>query len=325
MAVLGRPDLDPQERWPLMVLRAHAARRRGDPAAGPLAAEAFDTCQALGHADGPMLRERAVSEDLLPLAAGAGSTCAATILAGAGRLTISLLGGFEVRRGGRAVVLPAGKPSQAVRVVAALGGRVQADQLVEMLWPEADPAAGRNRLRNLLSRLKGAGGNVLVRQGDLVVLPAGTEVDITVFEADAADGLGAAARGDYRRGEALGRSALALYRGNVLPEDRYEAWAEWPRERLRRTYLGLLDLLAARAEARGEIDEAVRLFQQAVDVEPYDEQRYVRVANLLASQHRVGSARAALRRAVAALADIGVDPSESLTSLASRLEPTDAR
>jgi DNA-binding SARP family transcriptional activator len=86
-----------------------------------------------------------------------------------------------------------------------------------------------------------------------------------------------------------------------------------------------LDLLAARAEARGEIDEAVRLFQQAVDVEPYDEQRYVRVANLLASQHRVGSARAALRRAVAALADIGVDPSESLTSLASRLEPTDAR
>jgi DNA-binding SARP family transcriptional activator len=324
LAVLARSDLEPQERWPLMLLRAHAARRRGDPAAGQMAADAFETCQALGHLDGPLLREPAVCQDLLPVASDAGSASAAMILAGAGRVTISLLGGFEVRRGGHAVLLPVGKPAQAVRAVAALGGRVQADQLMEMLWPGVDPATGRNRLRNLLSRLKAAGGNVLVRDGDLVALVDGADVDIMRFDAEATNGLGAASSGDHLRGEALSRSALALYRGDLLPEDRYEVWAEWPRERLRRQYLRLLDLLAVGAEARGEIDEAVRLFQQAVEVEPYDERRYVRLAKVLASQHRMGSARAALRRGLAALSDLGVDPSPSLTSLASQLESSDA-
>ncbi|MDQ6613714.1 MAG: hypothetical protein M3083_02885 [Actinomycetota bacterium] len=324
MAVLARPDLDPQERWPLLLLRARAAQRRGDPGAGGLAAEAFETCQALGHPDGPLVRERVVSQELLPIAAAAGSTAAPATLAAAGRVSISLLGQFAVRRGGRSIEVPAGKPSQAMRAIAALGGRLQADQLIEILWPDTETGVARNRLRNLLSRLKAGVGDLLVRDGDLVALADGIAVDAGVFEDEATLALSAWSRGQHLRAEALGRSALARYQGDLLPEDRYEPWADLPRERLRQKYLGLLDVLAAQAEARREVDEAVRLLQQAADAEPYNEQRYVHLGRLLVSQHRMGSARTALRRAAAALADLGVRPSPAYESLASLLETGEA-
>jgi DNA-binding SARP family transcriptional activator len=73
--------------------------------------------------------------------------------------------------------------------------------------------------------------------------------------------------------------------------------------------LELLDLLALRAQAAGEVDEAARLVQRAIDAEPYDEERYVRSGGLFTSQGRVGSARAALRRARAMLDDLGLPAS----------------
>ena len=74
------------------------------------------------------------------------------------------------------------------------------------------------------------------------------------------------------------------------PADRYEAWASAPRERLRRRYLDLLDLLSDDAVERGDLDEAIRLLDQAQIAEPLDESRYVRAAELLLFQGRRGSA-----------------------------------
>ena len=105
------------------------------------------------------------------------------------------------------------------------------------------------------------------------------------------------------------RSATDRYRGDLLPGDRYEPWAAEPRERLRLRYLELLDLLAAQAEASGEADEAARLVQRAIGSEPYDEERYLRLAALFAEQGRSGSARAALRRAREMLAELDIAPS----------------
>jgi ATP/maltotriose-dependent transcriptional regulator MalT/DNA-binding SARP family transcriptional activator len=314
-AALAGEDLEPQERWPLLVMRANAARRRGDPRAGALAAEAFETCRDLGHPQGPLVRERVVAEALLPLAVAAGSTAAAALLSAADRLAVELLGGFEVRRGGRAVDLPPGRPAKAVRAVAAAGGRMHAEELLEILWPEADLQAGRNRLRNLLSRLRAAAGEVLVRDQEVVMLAPGFELDAAVFETQARSALTAASGGDTSHSVGLARSALALYRGDLLPDDRYESWAAGPRERLKTTFVELLDLLAADAERRDEVDEAVRVLRRATEAEPYDESRYVHVAELLVSQGRTGSARAVLGRVRAALDELGLDPSRSLATL----------
>jgi ATP/maltotriose-dependent transcriptional regulator MalT/DNA-binding SARP family transcriptional activator len=314
-AALAGGDLEPQERWPLLLMRANAARRRGDPLAGALAAEAFDACRDLGHPQGPLVRERDVAEALLPLAVEAGSAAATALLSGAGRLAVGLLGGFELRRGGRGVELPPGRPAKAVRAVAAAGGRLHAEELLEILWPEADLEAGRNRLRNLLSRLRVAAGDVLVRDQEVVMLAPGFGLDAALFESQARSALAAAAGGDTTSGVGLARSALALYRGDLLPDDRYEAWAAGPRERLKTRFVELLDLLADDAERRDEVDEAVRFLRRATEAEPYDESRYVHVAELLVSQGRTGSARVVLGRARAALDELGLDPSPHLASL----------
>lgn len=319
-AVLARPDLDPQERWRIMLLRAYAACRGRDPRAGALAAAAFGTCRDLGIPDAPLRCEPAAAQALLPLAAAAGSDAAVALLGGAATVSLTLLGGFELRRGGRRLDPPAGRPAMAVRAVAAAGGRMRAEQLIEILWPTADAAAGRNRLKNLLSRLRAAVGEVLVREEDTIALVSGSECDAALFEAEAGQAL-ALAGPDQREGSAalaraaLARAALTRYRGELLPDDRYDAWAAQPRERLRLRYLELLDLAAAHAQAAGDVDDAVRLVQRAIDTEPYDEDRYLRLATLLASQGRAGSARAALGRARAALDELGLRPSADLLAL----------
>jgi ATP/maltotriose-dependent transcriptional regulator MalT/DNA-binding SARP family transcriptional activator len=314
-AVLAGPAAEPQERWPLLVLRAHAAVRRGAADAGRLAADAFDTCLALGHPEGPLLRERAVAEALLPLAAAAGSRAAAALMEHGGRLSIRLLGGFEISRAGRRVELPAGRPGKAVRAVAVAGGRIHAEELIELLWPQTDLLTGRNRLRNLLSRVRVADDDLLEREGEMVTLAPGFEIDAQLFDAQAHAALSTASAGNETRAVVLARSALERYRGDLLPDDRYEPWAAAPRERLRLRYLELLDLLAADAERRAEVDEAARLIRRALDAEPYDEQRYVQLARLLASQGRAGSALAVLRQARAALDELGLDASTGLEEL----------
>jgi Bacterial transcriptional activator domain len=171
------------------------------------------------------------------------------------------------------------------------------------LWPGADIDHGRNRLKNLLSRLRAAVGDVLVREADSVVLAAGAESDIAAFEDEARRALATLASGEGLHAAMLARTAVDRYRGDLLPDDRYQPWAAEPRERLRLRYLELLDLLAAQAEASGEADEAARLIQRAIGSEPYDEERYLRLAALFAEQGRSGSSRAVLRRARAVLGE----------------------
>jgi DNA-binding SARP family transcriptional activator/tetratricopeptide (TPR) repeat protein len=312
---LARGDLDPQERWPLVLLRAYAAYRRNDPETTRLAAVAFEGCLELGLGDAPVRRERAACEVLLPLAAAAGCTAAASLLESASKVSITLLGGFEVRRGGHVLRPPAGRPEMAIRVVAAAGGRVHAEELIAILWPDAGTDAGRNRLKNLLSRLRSAIGDVLVRDNDTVALASGSQADADDFEIEARQALRSLASGERLTAVRLARSAVERYRGDLLPTDLYATWAAEPRERVRLEYLEMLDLLAAWAEDSDEIDEAVRLTRRAIGAERYDERRYVKLANLLASQGRAGSARSVLRNARAVLDDLDLTPSAGLLAM----------
>ncbi len=297
-AVLAQLNLEEQERWPLLLLRAHAARRNGDPDAGVLAAVAFDECAELGHPEGPLIRERDLAQPLLALAREAGSSAAGALLGdGAGRSwAIRMLGGFDVECSGHAVTLPPGRPLSAVQMLAVSGGRLHAEVLSEQLWPGADAAAARNRLRNLLSRIRRAADGLVERDGESIRLSPATIVDADRFavQADAALTSG---EGD-RRAAGLAQAAVELYRGELLPDEPYAEWTFAARERLAARHLALIGLLAAIAERDGETDQALRLVQRALDLDPDDEERLLTLARLLASQGRTTAAARTLRRAL---------------------------
>jgi len=319
-ATLADYDLEPQELWPLLLLHSYAAYRRADPQAGSLAARAFDMCLELGQPHAPLWRERQVAETLLPLAVAAGSRSAPALLSGTGALSLTLLGRFELRRRGVPADIPPGRPARAVRAVAVAGGRMHAEELIEILWPDTDPERGRNRLRNLLSRLRVAVGDVLARDQQTIVMPPDVESDAALFEAQGRAALAARSAGQASRALGLARSAVDRYGGELLPDDRYEDWVQAPRQRLQALFVELLDVLAADAAERGDVDEAIRLLRRATECEPQDEDRYVRMAQMLASQGRTGSARTTLQRARTSLAELGLAAARPLVLLEAQLE-----
>ena len=118
-------------------------------------------------------------------------------------------------------------------------------------------------------------------RGDLVALcPEGQLwVDVEAFES-------AAAAARRSREPAAYRAALDLYTGELLPEDRYEAWAEEKREELRRLHHTLLVELAALHEEREEYGPAVEALERAAAEEPAHEVARMGLMRLYAAKGR---------------------------------------
>jgi DNA-binding SARP family transcriptional activator len=132
----------------------------------------------LGQPQLPLIKERAITEQLLGLAVDTGQPAAADLRASALPVALTVLGRFELTLAGRPVQLRPGQEAQLLKLVAVSGGQLHAEQAIETLWPEGGRAEGRNRLRTVLNRLRSAAGTVLVRQGDLLVLDRSVRVDI---------------------------------------------------------------------------------------------------------------------------------------------------
>jgi ATP/maltotriose-dependent transcriptional regulator MalT len=295
----------PREFWRVTLLRAYAALRRGDPVAGALAARSLAEAARLGSPQLPLVRERELTEALLALAVDTGSPAARALESSSLPVALALLGRFELTEGGRALPLGSGQAMQLVKLVAVSGGRIHTERAIEALWPESDPGAGRNRLRTVLGRLREVAQDLVQRDGELLCLASNVRVDLAQFQQESRQAL-AVSSGDRTAAVALARSAIARYRGDLLPHDLYEAWADAPREDARRTMLELLDVCAGAAAERGDLDEARRMVERTIELAPYDDDRYLKVASILQEQGRRGAALSVLRRARSTLAELGV-------------------
>jgi DNA-binding SARP family transcriptional activator/tetratricopeptide (TPR) repeat protein len=159
-----------------------------------------------------------------------------------GPVSIRLLGQFRVSVGGQGDETKSQQLSRrAAELLQLLSLQPQRslmnEQVVEALWPHLDPDAGSANLRKAAHHARQFVGqpDALVLRGGRVLLLPDREVDCDAvrFERAADDAL---ASGDAR----ACKSAADLYGGDLLPEARYEAWTEAPRQRLRGKYLRLL-------------------------------------------------------------------------------------
>jgi DNA-binding SARP family transcriptional activator/ATP/maltotriose-dependent transcriptional regulator MalT len=311
---LVEKGLEVREYWRVTLFRAYAALRRGDPGAGAMAARAFEEAANLGQPQLPLIRERELTEALLGLAAETGLPAAIALEASSLPLALNLLGGFELTLGGRSVPLGGGQAAQLLKLVSISEGRLLAERAIEALWPESDPDAGRNRLRTVLNRLREVAGDVMTRERDLLVLSPSMRIDLAQFHAEARQALALGVT-EPTAAVAVARSAISRYRGDLLPHDPYEAWTELPRQQARNLMLDLLDLCAGAAAERGDLDELRRVVVRTIELAPQDDGRYLRAALLLLEQGRKGAALTVVRRARAALSDLGLEPPLQLVSL----------
>jgi DNA-binding SARP family transcriptional activator len=324
LAAVHGHGIAPREYWRVTLLQAYAAFRLGEGGAGALAAQAFEQAAALGQPRAPLLRERELTEALLALAADTGLPAAKALVAASLPIAVSVLGRFELTRGGRRVPLGAGQEARLLKLVAACGGRVHVEQAIEGLWPEVERDAGRNRLRTVLNRLRDVTPDTVGREGEHLCLGPDVRLDLAHFHAEAREAL-ALGTGGEAGAAAIAQCAIARYRGALLPNDPYEEWAEAPRESARRAVLELLDLCAEIAVRRGDLDEARRMVERTVELAPYDDHRYLRVASILHEQGRKGAALSVLSRARSALAQLGIDLPAPLVELERTVVAGEAR
>jgi len=159
---------------------------------------------------------------------------------------IGLLGELEVLDDEGRVVAIAGAKLRALLAVLALhvGRVVAAEVLVEDLWGDDPPAAARNGLQGLASKLRRALGSadLIVMRGDGYALDLPPEAtDIVQFEQRTAEGRAMAATGELEGAVDRLADADALWRGAALSDFAYEDFASAAITRLSESRLAVLE------------------------------------------------------------------------------------
>jgi predicted ATPase/DNA-binding SARP family transcriptional activator len=231
-------------------------------------------------------------------------------------MQVRLLGGFAVLVDDRAVPESAWRLRRAKDVVKLLaladGHRLHREQVMEALWPERSPEATANNLHQALHvarrALRSAGGStdlLRLRDGVLHLSPEG-ELRIDAEAYSDAAGVARASRdvSDYLE-------ARALYRGALLPDDRYEDWCTAARDALEQDHLSLLWELAARQSEIADLAGAVQTLRALVAIDPAHEAAH---RELMRAYALDGRRRLALRQfqvlRTTLRRELDVDPSD---------------
>jgi DNA-binding SARP family transcriptional activator len=232
-------------------------------------------------------------------------------------LHVLTLGRFEVQQGRRRIKARPWRSRRAGELFRLLlvspGRSLFRDQVTEALWPDKSPASTRTPFHQATSALRHAlepdlpdkfpsryleveGGRVTLR------LPPGSWVDSETFEQHIQD----------EEWEA----ALALYRGELFPGDRYADWAAAQRERLMRCYVrALLALARERLEAERP-QEALEACRRVLEIESWQENAVlIGMQACLTLNNRAGALRLYLALERTLREDLDIVPQESLQRL----------
>lgn len=156
------------------------------------------------------------------------------------------------------------------------------EQIIDRLWPELDPEEGDRDFKVALNtvykvlepeRPPRSESRFIQRQG--LVYSLNLEemwIDADAFEQQVAEGNKAWSQ-HPETAIAAYQQALTLYRGDFLPERRYEDWSSAERERLHLLALGTMTTLAGLIVEQSPL-ESIRLTQHVLAIDPVWEDAY---------------------------------------------------
>ena len=238
---------------------------------------------------------------------------------------IEMLGVLRARSAGRAVERFQTQKTGALLAFLAChpGRRHSREELVDLLWPDAEIGPGRNRLSQALGWLRSqlepdgvAPGTIVLADRQSVGLSRSlVTTDLAEFEA----ALSAAEAGGPAHIVSLQR-AVALYQGELLP-GHYDAWVLAERARLLGHYLSALRRLAGHHERERDWEAALTCARRAVAADPLAEELHCDLIRLLAAAGQPGAARRQFRELERLLAEeLDEAPSAATCALRERIQ-----
>lgn len=217
------------------------------------------------------------------------------------------------------------KPLDLLKALVAFGGHdVNTRLLTEALWPDADGDAAQGAFDATLHRLRrllGVDNAVQLKDGKLSLNDNVCWVDAWTFE-QACRQEEDADRGVENIAQEV-RLLCRLYGGPFMASEDDQPWMLQTRERLRSMFRRRVTALGEALESRYQWDQAIDLYQQALDIDPLAEEMYQR---LMLAQRELGRLADALdiyRRCRETLSlSLGIKPSPTTEAIHRSLRET---
>ncbi|MGC3998092.1 MAG: BTAD domain-containing putative transcriptional regulator [Anaeromyxobacter sp.] len=224
-------------------------------------------------------------------------------------LRLYLLGRFEVVREDAPIPSHAWRrrrPADLLKLIALSPGReLTRDQTIDALWPDKDPASGANNLHRALYDLRQIlGGRWVDIERGVIRMRPDVWVDVDAFE-----------RAVEAGGAERFQEAVALYRGDLAPEDGEVDWLHARRLQLRSRFVEAAHPLARAAAEAADVGAAVPLLRRLLDVDPAGEEAHRLLMQLLATAGRRAEALRQYDACEGALRAVGRAPAEETRAL----------
>ena len=239
--------------------------------------------------------------------------------------TIQLLGKLSARQGERTVErFRTYKTGVLLAYLAFYPERPHPREVViELLWPECEPALGRNSLSQSLSSLRHQLEPPGVAPGTVVIADrASIRLNSRAFSTDAAKFLEAVSRALRADSPALSAPLLAAalehYQGELLP-GYYEDWNLRERDRLGQIYLDTLDRLVCYWEQSGEWERAIEYARRALSADPLREETHTALIRLYTASGQRAAALRQYQLLSREMRDLGLEPKDTSRGLLEKL------
>ena len=243
-----------------------------------------------------------------------------------GALEIRTFGQFEVTRSGNLLTQDTNRSQKMWDLFKYLltnrSRTVSPEAIIEVLWPEEDFEDAKGALRTLVYRLRktlSLDGELKdaitsVGGGYMFALCSACFLDAAEFERLSAEGR---MSGDV---EALAK-ATSMYSGDYLSDATYAEWAITKRSYYRRMFIETVIELISLHRKAGQLKEADQACEQALLIEPLDENINLKFLELLMLGGQYSRAQEHYTQFTARLyREMGIKPSPSLKSISDRIK-----
>jgi DNA-binding SARP family transcriptional activator/predicted ATPase len=242
-------------------------------------------------------------------------------------LEVCLLGQFRVTFGGELItsINHARLQEMLAYLLLQRGKPVSRQQLAFLFWPNSSEEQARTNLRNLLHRLRRAlPANAQFLIIDEISLQWNSDISFSLDAAAFEEAILQAESAQKSDRTELLAQAAGLYGGDLLPE-LYSDWLLAERERLRQSYLSVLEMLAELYEDQWIYSKAIQSTHTLLRQDPLNENGYARLMRLYALEGNRGQALHVYHTCAEVLSkELGVTPSPAVQALYEQLLQTNA-